>query len=286
MLYLYMAITAVIVLLIISNTKLSVTKRTLTFNDLPKEFDGFKIVQLSDLHSKVFGKKNDILIDKVRKLKPDIIVCTGDMIDKFRTTFDSLYALTEQLLTICPVYYTTGNHETMIAIEAWEQVQSILKEQGVIVLSNTMTAIERDDASIDLYGFRLPLQHYKGVSKEYSNVELTEADILRVFPNPSKERFSILLAHHPRFFTVYAEWGADLILSGHQHGGLIRLPFLGGVLSTEVAFFPKYDAGVYKENDSILFVSRGLASGRFKFRFLNRPEIALIVLKNKLNSEI
>ena len=279
MVYLYLALTAVIVLLIISNTKLSVTKRALAFNDLPEGFDGFKIVQLSDLHSKVFGKKNDILIDKVRKLEPDIIVCTGDMIDKYKKTYDSLYALTEQLLTICPVYLTTGNHEAMIDSEAWSQVESTLKEQGVVVLSNTMTEIEKNGASIDLYGFRLPLQHYKGVSKEYSNVELTEADILRVFPNPRKERFSILLAHHPRFFEVYADWGADLILSGHQHGGLIRLPFVGGLLSTEVAFFPKYDAGIFKQNNSVMFVSRGLASGRFKFRFLNRPEIALLTLK-------
>ena len=281
MVYLYLLITVLLAMLIFSNTKLSITKSEMHHDKVPSSFDSFKIVQLSDLHSKVFGKKNDILIDKVRKLKPDIIVCTGDMIDKYKKAYDSLYALTEQLLTICPVYLTTGNHEAMIDGEAWAQVESTLKEQGVFVLSNTMAAIERNGASIDLYGFRLPLQHYKGVSKEYSNVELTEADILHVFPNPSKERFSLLLAHHPRFFEIYADWGADLILSGHQHGGLIRLPFVGGLLSTEVAFFPKYDAGIFKQNNSVMFVSRGLASGRFKFRFLNRPEIALITLKTK-----
>lgn len=267
--------------LIRSNTALGTKQYRVTNDKIPTTFDGYRIVLLSDLHGKSFGHNNARLIGKVIEQNPDLIVMAGDMLDKHQAEFASFFSLIDALVPVCPIVFGYGNHEIRLNKETLSLIETEMRRRGVIICNDTRQIIERAGENILLYGLCVPLSFYKGINRAYDAASVCDADAIQnKFGTADTLQFNMLIAHCPTLFGSYAEWGADLVFSGHMHGGLVRLPFVGGVLSPEIAFFPKYDAGVFLNGRSTMILSRGLGNGRLKFRFCNQGSVDIIVLKN------
>jgi len=259
---------------------IDITNYTVSSIKIPKEFNGFKILQLSDLHNYSFGKDNKKILKIVEKQSPDIIVLTGDMVNTNSKNYNNFYNLAKNLAKAHPTYYIMGNHELKLSGKEQLQMMVKLKSFGVNILNNTETSIVKDDKLIYLHGLHQPVLTYKNNFKNNEHYDFTLTQMTQALPSPNSNNFNILLAHSPFDFKIFKEWGADLVLSGHVHGGLIRAPLIGGILSPERALFPKYSAGEYIIGDSKMIVSRGLGNGTINLRILNNPEICVIELKN------
>ena len=255
-----------------SNRVLQTTRHDPVFTDLPAGFDGCKIVVLSDLHGAEFGEGNEDLLKAVAKQQPDLIAVTGDLIDE-DTPDPKGYtaALAPALQAIAPVYYVTGNHEW--ATGGVPELKETLSAAGWTVLSNRYLPLERNGDTILLAGIDDP----NGYADQKTPEELT-AELYAEHGDP----FWLLLAHrNDHFKNQYSLLGADLVLSGHGHGGIIRFPFTDGLLGTQHNFFPSYTAGLYEENGSVLFASRGLGNVSITVRLFNRPEVAVLTLHKR-----
>lgn len=260
---------------------IDVTKYEIASSKIPKNFDGYTILQLSDLHSKSFGKNHETLLKKIDAEQPDMIVLTGDMINTNDADFSGFYQLAETLTQTYPVYYIVGNHEQNLPLRKYTELLAHLRQIGVTVLNNQSVSIFKDADRIELTGFTLPLPYYTNQLKDQVQKELTPEILTQFIGTPQKEIFQIFLSHNPLYFDTYSSWGADLTLAGHIHGGIIRFPFIGGLLSPERTFFPKYSGGTYKKEDATLIVNRGLGNGTVNFRIFNNPEITVIRLKSE-----
>jgi predicted MPP superfamily phosphohydrolase len=258
----------------ISNFVLTVDDYDFTFKKLPAAFDGYKIVQISDLHNEQFGEKNKRLLRKIEKLEPDIVVMTGDMVDSENFDFSPFYELSRTLAAKYPVYYILGNHEQWLEEDVMLKMLAELKTTGVRILDNEKVGLKKGGSAINLYGIGYYLNYFTN-KNEIITVESLEKKVGKV----DSEKVNILLAHDPGRFVVYSEWGADITLSGHNHGGAVRLPFIGGVLSANMTFFPEYDAGLFESESHSMVVSRGLGG----LRYLNCPSLVLITLHTDVN---
>jgi len=251
------------------NTTLQVTHLDASFADLPDGFDGCRIVLLSDLHGATFGKDNKDLFSAVAAESPALIALTGDLIDE--ETPDSLvYAadVAAQLSAIAPTCYVTGNHEW--ATGGVRELKSVLEEHGITVLSNEYIRWERGKDAVVIAVIDDP----NGFADQ-KTPETLAAELYADLGDP----FWLLLAHrNDKFASQYSLLGADLVLSGHGHGGIIRLPFTDGLLGTQHNFLPSYTAGLYEENGSALLVSRGLGNVGITLRLFNRPDITVLTL--------
>ncbi len=252
-----------------SNASLQTTRFDPVFARLPEGFDGCRIVVLSDLHTASFGAGNRRLVDAVAAEAPEYIFLTGDLLDSFCDVPPDYAAKTaEALSAVAPTYYVTGNHEW--AIGGVPALKETLTAHGVTVLSNRSVPLERNGDMIVLAGIDDP----NGYADQKSP-ETVAAEIYAAYGDP----FWVLLAHrNDRFEGQYSLLGADLTVSGHGHGGVVRLPFTDGLLSTDRTFFPTYTAGLYEANGAALFVTRGLGNTAGLFRVFNRPEIAVLTL--------
>ena len=245
---------------------------------LPEEFEGFRIVHLSDLHGAVYGKHNRKLVEEIQKAKPDIVVMTGDMADHSRQAIARLVDLCRQLCRQYPVYYVVGNHEQCLEEAVLARLKKRLRAIGVTVLENSRHTVTRGNASVQLYGLVTPMVYYKDRLREYKKgVHFSVKEVKKALGNADRSRFGILLAHNPLYYPSYRRWGADLTLSGHIHGGIIRIPGLGGLLSPDLTLFPRYDGGYFQEKGKHLVVSRGLGN-HFLIRILNPPELVVVTL--------
>lgn len=263
------------------NNFIEVSQYTVSSNEIPTSFKGFKILQLSDLHSKSFGDNNNRLVKKIISQNPDIVVMTGDMVNAKDTDFEVFISFAEQISKRFDVYYIVGNHEQNLNDNKKQILMGKLNEIGIKVLDNEKVAISRGQDSINLYGLWFNLRYYKDLSNEYTKDVFFGADqIQTILGNFDTDAYNILLTHNPLYADTYSDWGADLTLSGHIHGGMIRIPFVGGLLSPEREFFPKYDGGEYQINGKTLIVNRGLGNGDFGIRVFNQPEISVIMLSN------
>lgn len=243
---------------------------------IPAGFEGYRIVQLSDLHSVSFGKENTRLLRAVRAEKPDIIVMTGDMVSRYDESFDVTLALCRTLAAEYPVYYIRGNHEQGLEPAQWEAYRTGLTECGVQILDNETTRLTaKNGDSINLTGLWYKLDYYHQYAGYYR--PLSEETVKAIL-GEAQQGYNILLAHNPNYFPVYAAWGANLTFCGHIHGGMIRLPVLGGILSPETILFPKYDGGSYQIDDKTMILSRGLGRGRMGIRLFNPPELVTVTL--------
>lgn len=251
------------------NTALQVTRFDPVFSDLPAGFDGCRIVVLSDLHGASFGAHNADLLAAVAAEQPEYIFFLGDLEDKYRGPADGYPAETARgLSAIAPTYYVTGNHEW--AIGHVPELKEALAAHGVTVLSNQFVTLERGGDSVVLAGIDDP----NGYADQKTPEELA-AEVYAACGDP----FWMLLAHrNNRFSSQYSKLGADLVFSGHAHGGLIRLPFTDGLFSHDWDLFPSNTAGLYEENGSCQFVTRGLGNTGITFRLFNRPEVAMVTL--------
>ena len=227
-----------------------------------------RLVQISDLHRRQFGESQSRLIRAVADAKPEYIVVTGDLISRSMTDFSGTEQLLCRLRKLAPVYLIYGNHELDLPPQTEAEYRRMLSRCGVRLLDNEMTSI----GGITLCGLTLTAAHYRGGAPlGFRGAETCRADDLsRIFGECPGN--AVLLAHNPLFFDAYAGWGARLTLSGHIHGGIIRLPGVGGLLSPERRFLPQYDKGRYVRGRSEMIVSGGLG----KLRFCNPPEICVI----------
>ena len=253
-----------------SNHSLQVERLTFSSPRLPEGLDGCTVVVLADLHGAVFGEDNQRLLETVSNQAPDVILLAGDLLDRFRETPHS-YAvdLGQRLAAIAPTYFVTGNHEW--ALPDVPALKEALTEAGVTVLDNRFVTLERGGDQILLAGVDDP----NGYADQKTPEELAE-EVHAAWG----DGFWLLLAHRNNLFAPrYSRLGADLVISGHGHGGMIRLPFTDGLISVERTLFPSYTAGFYEENGSTAFISRGLGNSGPSFRLFNRPEVAVLTLR-------
>lgn len=232
-----------------------------------------RIVMLSDLHGTVFGEKNRRLLAKIKEHCPDLICIAGDMTVKGGKGMEDCIDLCRQLLCICPVYYAMGNHE--IRMDGYEDYCSRLRETGVYVLDNEYACYSVYGIKLRIYGWNADEYFYH---KFWQKRELSAEELKNDLGVPEQGEYSILLAHNPEYFRTYCTWGADLVFSGHVHGGIARLPLLGGVIAPSLRLFPTYDAGEFRNGKTTMIVSRGLGTHHIRFRFFNLPEISVIDL--------
>lgn len=258
-----------------SNLVLHINSFPYKDEDLPEGFAGFSMVQLSDLHGYEFGENNEKLLSEVKKLQPEVILLTGDLQDRFRNTPEEyVTTLCKGLMEIAPTYYITGNHEW--AVGGVGALKAALTELGVTVLSNEAVPLERNGDTIILAGIDDP--------NGYADQKRPEELAAEVRETYGEDIFWMLLAHRNNYFEKeYAALGADLVISGHAHGGLIRLPFTDGLISVERTLFPSFTNGFYtvEGSDSTLFVSRGLGNSGISFRLFNGPQIVSLTLEKE-----
>ena len=268
---------AVGILLYDSNTRLVTTEYELYYPNLPDAFDGFRIVVLSDVHAAEFGKNNELLIKKTLEANPDIIAVTGDLINFSRTTavetqIERAKTLVNGLTPAAPVYYITGNHEWSRRIDGPWALLTVLEEQGVHILRNKYTHLEAGGESIILAGTddrNGPADMVKP-DEFVANIRKAEGDA----------SFIVMLEHRNYNLSLYSELGVELVLCGHSHGGIIRLPFTDGLIGQQRDLFPTYTNGVYTMGETNMVVSRGIGNHTRLLRFLNNPHIVVIVLRN------
>ena len=237
-----------------------------------------RIVQLSDLHGWTFGEGNAELIARVEELEPDIIVMTGDMMDRSDENADVACDLIRSLVSTAPVYYCYGNHEYTWMKNRQESLTPVLREAGAVVL-------DTEYLDITVNGQELRLGGYHGYWKQPSMFEVTQEQWHREFDFTLEfedtERFKILLNHIP---TTWLDWGyiddfpVDLVLTGHYHGGQIRLPFIGGLYAPYVGLFPAYTEGIYEGEKATCILSAGLGASPGIPRINNLPQIVVIDL--------
>ena len=239
----------------------------------------YTFVMLSDLHNKSFGIRNDRLIKAVVDCHPDSIITAGDMYtSKKGTGFDNALALLEALSNRFPVYIANGNHESKTQIKPddfdnmYGQFVDRLASLGLRPLVNERLALP--EINIDLCGLQIGQEYFGHFTKK----EMTETYMDKLVGKANRDCFQILIAHNPVYFKKYDDWGADLVLSGHIHGGIVRLPWLGGVISPTATFFPKYDGGRFQEGTSTMILGRGLSTHTLPIRMWNPGEIVLVTL--------
>ena len=255
------------------NTALELNRYTISSDRLPKAFDGYRIAHVSDLHNTEMGKDNEKLLAVLREADPDIIALTGDIIDSRNTDIDVALQFTKDAMVIAPCYYVTGNHEARVS--EYDELKAGLTEQGVIILEDKCIGLDKSEETISLLGVNDPsfqTDYLFGDSETVMQSKLQE--IIN-----EEDTYTILLSHRPELFEVYTESKVDLVLSGHAHGGQFRLPFVGGLVAPNQGLFPKYDAGLYTEENTNMIVSKGIGNSILPFRFNNRPEVILIELK-------
>lgn len=251
-----------------SREDLEISRYEVNSKKLPESFDGFKIVQLSDLHGAEFGENGMGLVEKVKELEPDIIALTGDFVTD-EGDLAAVKKLAGRLTELCPVYFVSGNHEfgSGLAIK----VRNILERAGVKYLSNEYLTISRGEDEILLGGVEDPLAYADMLSPDELAQKMNDA---------APDAFKILLGHRNYWMTEYPELPVDLIFCGHAHGGLIRIPGVGGLIGTDRRLFPDFDAGEYNNGRYTLIVSRGLGNSVPIPRVFNRPEIVCVELSS------
>ncbi len=268
------------------------TKYFIHSDKLGDDIHNLSFVVLADLHNKGFGKNYKKLIKRILEQKPDFVIIAGDMVTKGKPCYPGkAYNLIKEISEHYPVYYGFGNHEqyfenlanTVIGeedkkhnalYESWIIYKIRLKQLGLHLLDNNSIVLQYNNSKLTITGLSISTDFYARGNK----LKLKD-EIISKIGNSSKEGYQLLIAHNPIYFSDYIEWGADLTISGHMHGGLIRLPFIGGILSPQVKLFPKYDSGQYTRDGRQMLISRGLGSHSLMPRFLNPPELVQIILK-------
>lgn len=251
-----------------SRDDLEISRYEVKSQKLPESFDGFKIVQLSDLHGAEFGEDGMGLVEKVKELEPDIIALTGDFVTD-EGDLAAVEKLAARLVKLCPVYFVSGNHEFGSGLAV--KVRNILERAGVKYLSNEYLTINRGDDEILLGGVEDPLAYADMLSPDELAQKMNDA---------APDAFKILLGHRNYWMTEYPELPVDLIFCGHAHGGLIRIPGVGGLIGTDRRLFPDFDAGQFNNGRYTLIVSRGLGNSVPIPRIFNRPEIVCVELSS------
>ena len=241
-----------------------------------------KLVFLSDLHGKRYGTGNQELIRAVKHEKPDYILVGGDLVTRSNPKTDAIaLELIRQLVKICPVYLANGNHEQKMRIcteeygDRYEKYMAAVQEAGVHVLESASEEVSMKGVPVQISGLELPVKCYARFFAQKLQIQ----DVRDAIGEPKEGCYQILLAHTPVFMPVYQQWGADMTLSGHLHGGIIGLPGIGGLITPQAVLFPKYAGGIYREGKHVGIVSRGLGTHTVNLRFCNPAELVSVSLE-------
>lgn len=242
-----------------------------------------RILMLADLHDGLWGRGQEQLLDAVDAFSADLILCAGDMVlahehAGMEHTFELFEGLAKRRV---PVIAVNGNHESRMRQKPeiygnqYGRYAGRLKELGVQIPVNETCRIPCGSMSLQIHGYELPLEYYKKSRiPPYDGKDLTEK-----LGSPEKGAYHILLAHNPVYFKQYAGWGADLTLSGHLHGGLIRIPGIGGLITPQAKLFPRYDRGLYERDGKYMAVSPGLGGHTVPLRICNPPWLIGIIIR-------
>lgn len=230
-----------------------------------KELSGYRIVQISDLHNARFGKDNRKLLDQITSLNPDMIVITGDLVDSNHTNVERAVDFVRAAAEICPVYYVTGNHEYWLEDAERTELFAELEEAGAVILDNQRVSVSADGGKFDLIGL--------------DDGNLSDGTLKELIGQCEEETLKVVLAHEPQYFSRYSETDADLVLSGHAHGGQFILPFVGAVVAPDQGLFPEYTSGRHERNGTTMYISRGLGNSVIPVRLFNDPEIVCVELR-------
>lgn len=287
------------------NNSIVVTKMNYKNKKIPKEFNGLKILHISDFHNKKFGKNYKRIIKKIKEINPNIVLITGDTIDCHFPKPDRVYYFFELLTKIFPVYLVSGNHEHVCG--RYDEFIKGYKNAGVHILDDTFVEIEKNNEKLKILGIsdltgniraRLAKKQVKlrlntselccYISAIKENVfgyisdnsrKVFEEKIKNVVCKCNKNEFCILLAHRPELINLYEKYNIDLVLSGHAHGGQFRFLGIKGIIAPGQGIFPKYTSGLYRKKNTSMIVSRGLGNSVIPIRIFNRPELVVIDLE-------
>ena len=232
------------------------------------ESGAVRIVNISDLHNTLFGKEQSRLIKKLEELSPDIIVASGDIVNECEK-YDNTVLFAQKASRIAPVYYASGNHERRAHEKEYLKLMDILSENGINVLNDLNSTVNVGENTINIIGV--------------DDWSLSDGTFKEKINNMSiSELYNVVLAHEPQYFEDYSTLNCELVLCGHEHGGQIRLPFIGGLFAPDEYFFPKYSEGEFIKNGTEMIVSRGLGNQIiFCPRFFNLPEIVCIDISSE-----
>ncbi|MFB8328218.1 metallophosphoesterase [Bacillus wiedmannii] len=254
------------------NNLISIIEVNITSNKIPSSFKGFKILQISDLHNKKFGDNQETLIQKVKSIHPDIIAITGDLIDSKSYDAEVSLELIRGLVKEYPIYFVTGNHEKWSG--KYNDLEKELKQHHVTVLRNEHVSIQIGGQDIHILGIDDP--EFVTGNRDEGNV--VKDEIIKAKFEMQPDTYNVLLSHRPEFLTEYADEQIDLVLSGHAHGGQVRLPFIGGLVAPNQGILPTYTAGLYEKQNTSMVVNRGLGNSIIPQRIFNRPELVVVQL--------
>ena len=274
------------------NSRIVVHTYTHVNEEVPQAFDGFRIVQLTDLHSVRSEKQGQLVYDMICGQNPDVICVTGDLVDsryyaKHGVEGEALtLALMEKLITLAPVYFIYGNHEMILLDDPQNNAfKNALEKLGVQNINNELVCYQRQEDGDKVYigGIQDPSTLYKDYRYAFlsNNGERMEAMLDAVTVGVRNEEFFLLLSHRPEYLEMYDQYPVDLVLTGHAHGGQFRLPFVGGVYAPGQGIFPKYTAGLYETDDLEMYVGTGIGNSVIPVRIFNPPEILTIILETQ-----
>lgn len=232
---------------------------------------------LADLHNKQYGKENALLLQAIDEQKPDVILIAGDiLISNPGKSLEPAIDFVKKLAEKYPIYYGNGNHEHRLKLypdvygDMAKEYGEALAKCGVEPLVNSSKYLEENN--ICIYGAEIDREYYK----RFTVPEMDSEYMKSILGEPDKKYYNVLLAHNPDYFPEYAAWGADLVLSGHVHGGIVRIPGWKGVASPNIRLFPKYDGGKFTEGNATMILSRGLGMHTIPIRLFNPGELIVI----------
>jgi len=249
------------------NNVIQVEEFPLISSRLPAAFDGFRVAVVADLHGRSFGPEGEALVEAVRRAEPDLIALDGDIADEASDPAAAA-RLAGRLAEIAPAYYVTGNHEWVM--DDLPGFLAQLEAAGVTVLHNEFYLLTRDGQSIVAAGVDDPNGPYD---------QKTPAQLVSEIRAACGDPYILMLAHRNDQLDLWASLEVDAVLAGHGHGGVIRLPFVGGLIGTDRRLFPDYTAGLYRQGRTNLLVSRGLGYTGLPLRLFNRPHLPVLVLR-------
>jgi predicted MPP superfamily phosphohydrolase len=273
------AILAFAVLIFLGGNWLQATTYEIPSSGIPASFDGYCVVQVSDLHNHHFGKHQFRLTRAIRNARPDLIAITGDLTFLGSWNAEDIKDLARQLKDIAPVFFVSGNHD--VHSDDLPSLLDQLRGYGIQVLEGESAVISRGTKSIIIAGIQDPRAfRHRGGPKMTIDLWKAASASLR---ESLGDQYTVLLSHRPEFFAKYADLGFDLVLSGHAHGGQVRLPFVGALYAPDQGWLPRYASGLHVRGGTRMIVSRGLGNSWFPIRFLNRPELVVVRLRKLSN---
>lgn len=250
------------------------THYTYSSKKLPKSFDGYKIVQVSDFHNAYFGRHSKHLLNAVEKAEPDAIVITGDIVDRRTPHLKRAAVLIEKIVKIQDTFYVTGNHEAHY--KRFNKLYEVIGKSDVRNITKHSAVLERNGAKINLAGINDVWFFGDELNpKTYRDFQNELRDKVSDLPHD----FTVLLAHRPELLSIYSKNDVDIVFCGHAHGGQIRLPVVKGLYAPHQGVNPKYTEGMHEQNGTTMVVSRGLGNSRFPFRVFNHPEVVVVELR-------